>query len=308
MSATLAPIVGLDGLIAAGSSPEVVATGAIWAEGILYLPASHTLRWSDIPANRIMHHDLSTAETSVYSADAQFTNGRTLDHDGSVVQCSHGHRRIERDRDGVVTPVVESWNGVPFNAPNDVVVAADGSIWFTDPPYGIIFAREGNGGTRQYGDHYIFRHDPATGETRPVIMDVEEPNGLAFSPDGTILYVADSSAIPQDADVKLPGIGNRHIRAYDVIGSRCKNGRTFATIEAGVPDGLRVDAHGNVWTSAADGVHVYSATGQKLGSIPLPEVVANLSFGGRDGTELFIAATTTIYRIATTTTDANRRA
>jgi gluconolactonase len=308
MSTALAPITGLDGLVAVGSSVEVVATGSIWAEGILYLPATHTLHWSDIPANRIMQHDLSANETSVYNTNAEFTNGRTLDLDGSVVQCSHGHRSIERDRNGVVTSVVESWNDVPFNSPNDIVVAADGSLWFTDPPYGIIFAREGHGGARQYGDHYVFRHDTATGETRPVIMDVEEPNGLAFSPDGKILYVADSSGIPQDSDVKLPGIGNRHIRAYDVFGSRCKNGRTFATVGAGVPDGLRVDAHGNVWTSAADGVHVYSPEGEKLGSIPIPEIVANLCFGGRDGTELFIAASTSIYRITTTTTDANRHA
>lgn len=139
MSETLAPTTGLDGLVAAGTSPELVTTGSIWAEGIVYLPESHTLRWSDIPSDRIMQHDLSANETSTYLSGVEFTNGRTLDHDGSVAQCSHGHRRIERDRNGVVTPVVESGNGVPFNWPNDVVVAADGSIWFTDPPYGIIF-------------------------------------------------------------------------------------------------------------------------------------------------------------------------
>jgi gluconolactonase len=299
------PIVGLEGLVPAGSAARVMATGSVWAEGVVYLPATGRVRWSDIPANRIVEHDLASDTTTVYSDDPQFTNGRTLDRDGSVIQCSHGHRWVERDRDGVVEPIVTDWNGIPFNSPNDVVVAPDGSIWFTDPPYGIIFPREGNGGTRQYGDHYVFRHDPVTGDTRPVILDVEEPNGLAFSPDGSIIYVADSSGIPQDADVKLPGIGNHHIRAYDVVGSRAKNGRTFVAVDAGVPDGLRVDTHGNVWTSSGDGVHVYSPAGEKLGSIPIPEVVANLCFGGPDGRELFIAATTSIYRITTLTTDVN---
>jgi len=299
------PIVGLEGLVPPGSTATVMAAGSVWAEGVVYLPATHTVRWSDIPGNRILQHDLTTDTTSEYQTEVEFTNGRTLDRDGSVLQCSHGHRRVERDRDGVVTPVVDNWNGTPFNAPNDLVVAADGSIWFTDPPYGIIFPREGHAGVREYGDHYVFRHDPQTGETRPVVMDVEEPNGLAFSPDGSILYVADSSGIPQEPEVVQQGVGNHHIRAYDVVGFRCKNGRTFATVDSGVPDGLRVDTQGNVWTSAADGVHVYAPTGEKLGSIPIPEVVANLCFGGEDGRELFIAASTSIYRISTLTTDAH---
>ncbi len=306
MTTQFEPVVGLQELIAEGQAVGIVADGAIWVEGIVYMPDTHSLRWSDIPNNRIMQHFLATDTTSIYRSDVEFTNGRTLDRDGSVVQCSHGHRRIERDRDGVITPIVESWNGVPFNAPNDVIVAADGSIWFTDPPYGIIFAREGHPGNREYGDHFVFRHDQVTGETRPVIMDVEEPNGLAFSPDGTVLYVADSSGIPQDDDVVLRGRGNNHIRAYDVFEGRCKNGRIFASVAPGVPDGIRVDLHGNVWSSAADGVHVFSAAGEQLGMIPIPEVVANLCFGGEDGTDLFIAATTSIYRIRTTTTDANQ--
>jgi len=299
------PIVGLEGLVPPGSSAALMASGSVWAEGVVYIPATHTVRWSDIPGNRIMQHDLAIETTSVYATDVEFTNGRTLDHDGSVIQCSHGRRRLERDRDGSVTPIVDHWNGAPFNSPNDVVVAADGSYWFTDPPYGIIFPREGHAGVREYGDHYVFRHEPQTGETRAVVLDVEEPNGLAFSPDGSILYVADSSGIPQDADVVQPGVGNSHIRAYDVVGSRCKNGRTFATIGAGVPDGLRVDTRGNVWTSAADGVHVYSPAGEWLGRIPIPETVANLCFGGADGNELFIAATTSVYRVTTLVTDSS---
>ena len=237
----------------------------------------------------------------VYQDNVEFTNGRTLDHDGTVIQCSHGRRRLERDAGGVVTPVVATWNGKRFNSPNDVVVAGDGSIWFTDPDYGITIAREGHPGDHEYGDHYVFRYDPVGGETIPVIMDMEEPNGLAFSVDERVLYVADSSRAGRDDD-----LGNHHIRAYDVSNGRCKNGRVFAVVEPGIPDGLRVDEAGNVWTSSASGIHVYSPGGTWLGLIPVPEVVANLCFGGDDGRDLFIAATTSIYHVRTLTRAAAR--
>ena len=297
------PAVGLDGLVSPGSKASILDAGSVWAEGIVWLSTTNTLRWSDIPANTIFEHSLDDGKTAIYKAGVEFTNGRTLDLDGTILQCSHGHRRIERDLAGTVSPVVESWNGVQFNSPNDVIVADDGSIWFSDPPYGIIFAREGHPGNREYGDHYVFRYDPRTRETRPAVTDVEEPNGLAFSPDGTVLYVADSSALTSKS-----GSGNRHIRAYDVKAGRCKNGRTFAVVDEGVPDGLRVDMEGNVWSSSGDGVQVYSPRGAHLGTIPVPEVVANLCFGGRDGHDLFIAATTSIYHITTLTKECPKAA
>lgn len=290
----------LEGLIAPGEALTKIDSSSVWAEGIVYLPDLNSIRWSDIPGDRIVHHDLTVGITSVYRQGVEFTNGRTLDKDGSMIQCSHGQRRIERDREGVVTPIVSSFDGVAFNSPNDVVVGPDGAIWFTDPPYGIIFPNEGHPGVREYEDHYVFRHDMATGTTRPVITDIEEPNGLAFSPDGTTLYVADSSALTGEN-----GSGNSWIRSYDVHGSRCKNGRLFAQMAVGVPDGLRVDTAGNVWTSAGDGVHVYAPNGEHLGHIAIPETVANLCFGGNSGTELFIAASTSVYSIRTLTTDTN---
>lgn len=294
---------GLTGLIAPDAAITVLDSGSVWAEGVVYLPATGRIRWSDIPADRIAEHDPATGQSSVYREQVGFTNGRTLDIDGSVLQCSHGRRRIERDRDGVVEPVVVDWRGVPFNAPNDVVVGPDGAIWFTDPPYGIIFPREGHPGEREYGDHWVFRHDPRTGRTDPVVTDVEEPNGLAFSPDGTVLYVADSSALTRE-----DGGGNHHVRAYDVSGSRCKNGRTFATVPVGIPDGLRVDVEGRVWVTGGDGVHVYGPDGSHLGAVLLPETAANLCFGGPEGRDLYIAATTSIYHVATLTRDAAARA
>jgi gluconolactonase len=292
-------IVGLEGLIAAGVALEKVATGATWSEGPLWIPERNALRWSDIPGNRILEYSTGTGDVTVYQTEVEFTNGRTRDHDGSVIQCSHGRRHIERDRDGVVTVIVDQWQGARFNSPNDVIVKSDGSIWFTDPPYGIRVVVEGHPGEREYGDCYVFRHDVQTGETHPVILDIEEPNGLAFSPDETILYVADTSVL-----LREDGTGNHHIRAYDVQDNQCKNGRVFAEIEKGVSDGFRVDLNGNVWTSSLDAVLVYDPSGQLLGRIPVPEKVANICFGGPDGSDLYIAASTSIYRVKTLTRDA----
>ncbi|MFJ7289790.1 SMP-30/gluconolactonase/LRE family protein [Curtobacterium sp. NPDC098951] len=276
---------------------ERIATGSTWAEGPCWIPATRTLRWSDIPGDRVLQWHADSGETSVYAQGVEFTNGRTLDRDGSVVQCSHGHRRVERDRDGVVTPVVDRWHDVRLNSPNDVVVARDGSVWFTDPAYGITQPREGHPGEREYGDHWVFRCGPDGEDLRPVATDVDEPNGLAFDPSEQVLYVASSSG---DEPV---------IRAYDRRGARgelLKNGRVFARLEPGegVPDGIRVDVDGNVWSSSHRGVVVFDPHGTRIGAVVVPEVTANLCFGGDDGTTLFLAATTSVYRIATTTRDA----
>lgn len=289
------------GLIDSGTEVERLWTGAIWSEGPVWLPELRAVRWSDIWNNRILQYHADDGHTVVYSDAAEFTNGRTLDRQGRVVQCSHGRRRVERDHDGELTPIVEQWNGLRFNSPNDVVVARDGSIWFTDPAYGIAIPEEGHPGEREYRDQYVFRHDEATGETRPVIMDVEAPNGLAFSPDGKIIYVADSSGAGTGIH---PGLGNHHIRAYDLVDDRCKNGRTVITIEDKVPDGLRVDTAGNLWTSTGYGVGVYDPAGHQLGAIRLPETAANLCFGGPEGTDVYITATTSLYRVETNAHDA----
>ncbi len=285
---------GLTDLVPDPTALDLIATGSTWAEGPCWIPATRTLRWSDIPGDRIRQWHADTGVVDAYAEGVEFTNGRTLDRDGSVVQCSHGLRRVERDRDGVVTPIVDSWNGVRLNSPNDVVVARDGSVWFTDPAYGITQPREGHPGEREYGDHWVFRCGPDGAGLRPVAVDLDEPNGLAFDPTERVLYIASSSS---DEPV---------IRAYDRDGERLKNGRVFARLDPGegAPDGIRVDVHGNVWSSSHRGVVVFAPSGRRLGQIDVPETVANLCFGGDDGTTLFLAATTSIYRIATTTTDA----
>lgn len=279
-----------------------LTSGATWSEGPVWLAARGSLRWSDIPGNRILEYNLASGTSSVYATDVEFTNGRTLDHSGTVIQCSHGRRAIERDIDGRVTTLVDSWNGYRLNSPNDVIVANDGAIWFTDPPYGIVQAHEGHLGEREYGANFVFRFDPSDGVIEPVATDLEEPNGLAFSPGEQVLYVSDTSvALSSD------GTGNHHIRAYDVgPGYSLSNSRVFVVIEPGVSDGLRVDHLGNIWTSSADAVQVFSPGGVLIDRIPVPEVVGNICFGGEQGTTLFIAATTSIYSIETTVTDATR--
>jgi gluconolactonase len=287
----------LSDLLPHGTDLDKVFTGAIWSEGPCWIPSRKSLRWSDIPNNRILEYFPETRETKTYKSDVEFTNGRTLDLDGTVLQCSHGLRHIERDTDGVVTTVIGKYDGVRFNSPNDVVVSRDGVIWFTDPPYGIIVEIEGHPGVKEYEDCFVFAFDPKTQKLRPVVTDVEEPNGLAFSPDESILYVADTSVL-------FKATGNHHIRAYDMQDGRAKNGRTLIDIKEGVIDGFRVDKDGNLWCSSEIGVQIFTPAGVHIGTIPTPEKVGNLAFGGDDGSDLFITANTSLYHIKTSTQDA----
>lgn len=289
------------GLFPDDATLERLWTGAIWSEGPVWLPNEGVLRWSDIPNTRILEFDEATGETRVHRENVEFTNGRTLDVNGDVVQCSHGRRAIEREVNGVPHTLVDSVDGVRLNSPNDVVVHSDGSIWFTDPPYGIIQPAEGYPGEREYGGCHVFRFDEATSELRPVVTDMEMPNGLAFSPDERTLYVSDTSASHSSS-------GRHWIRAYEVTDDGlCENGRVFVDISSGLPDGLRVDDVGRVWTSSRDGVLVFGSDGVLLDSVPVPEVVSNLAFGGADGHDLYITGTTSLYRIRTTTRSGVRR-
>jgi gluconolactonase len=191
--------------------------------------------------------------------------------------------------DGRRTVIADAFEGRRLNSPNDVVVAADGAVWFSDPTYGILSDYEGYTAEPEYGGRHVFRVDPATRRVDAAATDFVQPNGLAFSPDGARLYVADSGA-SHDPD------GPRHIRVFDVgADGRLRGGAVFATVDAGVPDGLRTDLHGNVWSSAGDGVHCFSPAGELLGRILVPEPVANLEFGGPRGNRLFITATTSLY-------------
>jgi gluconolactonase len=281
-------------LVDADAVVERLGGDAAWSEGPLWLPERDAVIWSDIPGNRILCWDAGTGEVSVERTEVEFTNGRIHDLDGRIIACSHGRRAVERtDHDGVTTVLVDRFGGVRLNSPNDVVVASDGAIWFTDPPYGILKPEEGHPGELEYQACYVFRFDPESGQLDPVITDMAEPNGLAFSPDERLLYVSDTAL-----QLRTDGLGGR-IRVYDVVGQACRNGRVFARVEPGVSDGFRVDVHGNIWTSSKDSVQVFAPDGKRLGKMPVPEKVANLCFGGPDRDVLYIAASTGLYRLPT---------
>ncbi|HEX4884442.1 MAG TPA: SMP-30/gluconolactonase/LRE family protein [Casimicrobiaceae bacterium] len=280
-------------VLAPASSLERLCTGAIWSEGPVWIAEDDSVLWSDIPNDRMLRWSARDGMT-VWRERVEFTNGHVRDLDGSILHCSHGLRAVFRtavDGGGQRT-VVDRWEGKRFNAPNDIVVKSDGTIWFTDPPYGLIIPEEGHGGTSEIGDCLVFRHDPRTGALDPVTDLPEHPNGLAFSPDERLLYVSDTSGA-------LPGQGSNHcIWVFDVVGgSRLANGRRFVDVAPGVPDGFRLDAQGWIYTSAQDGVHVVHPDGTLLGKIRVPEKVGNVTFGGSDRDTLYIAASTSLYRI-----------
>jgi gluconolactonase len=286
--------------VADGAAPlRRLCTGAVWSEGPVWLARTAELLWSDIPNNRMLCWHAGRG-MSVWREPADFCNGHVLEADGALLHCSHGRRAILRTRfDAQGRPaadevVVDRYQGRRLNSPNDVVVKRDGSIWFTDPPYGILSDREGYRADSELGDHYVFRFDPASGALRIVSDFVDEPNGLAFSPDESVLYVSDTSAA-----LRTDGGGHHHIVAFDVVGGQdLARPRVFAVVEPGLADGLRVDVNGFVYTSSEDSVQVYHPDGMRIGRIPVPEKVGNLVFGGARGNELFICASSSLYCIA----------
>lgn len=285
-------------LIVGSAALDVIDRSSRWAEGPVWFKDGNYLLWSDIPNHRILRY-IPDAGVSVYRANSNYSNGNTRDRQGRLVSCEHGTRRVTRTEiDGSITVIADSFGGKRLNSPNDVVVHSNGSVWFTDPTYGILSDYEGHKATPEQETHNVYRVDPATGAVEAVVRDFIQPNGLAFSPDETQLYVADSGG-SREADAP------RHIRVFDVVeGRRLADGRVFCTIDEGVPDGFRLDVEGNLWTSAADGVHCFAPDGTLLGKILVPERVANLTFGGPKGNRLFIAATSSIYAIYVATNGA----
>lgn len=274
-------------------------TGAIWSEGPVWWEDG-SVTWSDIPNNRILRWH-PTEGSSVFRQPSNHSNGHTLDREGRLVSCEHSGRRVSRtEKDGSIVTLVDSYQGKRLNSPNDVVVKSDGTIWFTDPSYGILSDDEGVKADSEIGACHVYRFDPSTDVITIVADDFEKPNGLAFSPDETLLYVSDTgfSHMPN---------GPRHIRVFEVIdGIRLANGRVFAEVTPGASDGFRIDIHGNLFTSSHDSIQIYSPDGTRLGKILVPEVVANCTFGGTNGNKLFITASTSLYVINLLTQGANR--
>ncbi|MEO8155936.1 MAG: SMP-30/gluconolactonase/LRE family protein [Rhizobacter sp.] len=262
-----------------------------WCEGPAWLPAHRLLVWSDIPNNRMLRFDEINGTVGVLRQPSNHANGNTVDRQGRLLSCEHSGRRVTRiEHDGSTTVVADRWQGKRLNSPNDLVVHSDGSVWFTDPSYGIMSDYEGIRAESEIGGSHVYRVDPHSGEVERVADDFVKPNGLAFSPDESLLYIADSG---WSDDPKAP----RHIRCFDVSsnGKRLSASREFATCSVGLFDGFRIDREGRFWSSAGDGVHVYTAGGELIGKIRLPEAAANLCFGGPKLNRLFICATSSIY-------------
>lgn len=274
---------------------ERVATGMRWAEGPVYFRDGGYLVWSDIANNRMMRWNEEDGHVSVFRSPSNFSNGNTRDREGRLITCEHDTRRVTRtEPDGTITVLIDSFEGKRLNAPNDVVVAADGAVWFTDPGYGIFGNYEGHKDTLELPAR-AYRLDPATGKATVVVDDMDKPNGIAFSPDEKKVYLCDSG---------ITHGGRSELRVFDVNGDKLSNGKVLAANFApGFTDGVRVDIDGNVWCSMGwadpkeDGVRCYAPNGDLIGKIHLPETCANLCFGGKRRNRLFMAASTSIYAV-----------
>ena len=278
----------------AQSAVERLFTGTRWGEGPVWFGDGRYLLWSDIPNNRILRWEEETGAVSVYRKPSDFANGNTRDRQGRLVTCEHGGRRVTRtEYDGSVTVLMDGFEGKRLNSPNDVVVKTDGSVWFTDPPFGILGRYEGYKAEPELGQN-VYRVDGESGEVSVVADDVLGPNGLCFSPDERILYIVESRGVP-----------NRKIHAYDVSadGRAIAGKRVLIDAEGGTPDGMRCDVDGNLWcgwgmgSEALDGVFVFAPDGTHIGRIALPERCANVCFGGRERNRLFMASSQSLYAL-----------
>lgn len=274
-----------------GNAPvKQLATGFDWAEGPVWMGDANCLLFSDIPNNRIMRWSPDTG-LSTYREPANYTNGHTRDLQGRLISCEHGGRRVTRtEHDGTISVIADSYDGKPLNSPNDVVVKSDGTIWFTDPHYGIMTNYEGYQSEQELPCQ-VYRVQPDSGKIDAIITDMNCPNGLAFSLDESKLYVADTGRLFTD--------DKQHLKVYDIGGDgQASNGAIFHKVDAGISDGIRLDTEGNVWSSAGDGVHCINPAGRLLGKILIPETVSNICFGGRAKHVLYITATTSLYKIS----------
>ena len=274
------------------ASVERLATGCRWAEGPVWFGDLRCLLWSDIPNDRIMRWDEETGAVSVFRRPSNFANGHTRDRQGRLLSCEHGGRRITRtEHDGTISVLASHFEGKPLNSPNDIVCKSDGSIWFTDPPFGILHHYEGHAATPELPTN-VYRLEPHAGRLTVVAEGINCPNGLAFSPDESLLYIVECRSTP------------RAILAYDVIdaGTKLARRRQVIDAEGGTPDGLRCDVDGNLWcgwgmSAALDGVRVFASDGKPLLHIHLPERCANVCFGGPARNRLFMAASHSLYSL-----------
>lgn len=269
---------------AGDSVMEKIALGSRWAEGPIYLPTARVVLVNDIPNDRTLRWDELTGTVTVFRSPSGYANGHTLDRQGRLIVCEQATRCVSRiEHDGSRTVLVSELDGRRLNSPNDVVGRSDDSVWFTDPSYGIESDYEGHRAEGEIGGCHVYRLDPASGDLTVAADDFVRPNGLAFSPDESMLYVADTR--------------RNHIRRFDVAGVELSGGEIIMTNDHGVLDGIRVDEYGRIWAAAGDAIHCIDPDGSLLGKVHLPEVAANLVFGGLKRNVLFVSATTSLYSI-----------
>jgi gluconolactonase len=267
------------------SALERLHTGNRWTEGPAYFPAGRYLVFSDIPNNRLLRWDETSGAVSVFRQPSQYANGHTADRRGRLVSCEHGRRAVSRtEPDGSVTVLADAWDGRRLNSPNDIVEHSGGTLWFTDPSYGIDSDYEGHRADSEIGGCHVYRLDPATGAVTLAAGDFDRPNGLAFSADERLLYITDSA--------------RRHLRVFTVTGDlTLAGGDVLCECTAGTFDGVRIDHAGRIWAAAGDGLHCFDPDGSLIGKVHVPETVSNLTFGGPKRNRLFITATSSLYSV-----------
>ncbi len=267
-------------------------TGTLWAEGVAWSGVGRYLVWSDIPNNRQMRWIEEDGRVTVFRSPSGFSNGNTFDFEGRQLSCEHGNRRVSRyESNGTATVIADKFQGKRLNSPNDIVVHPDGGIWFTDPTYGIRGYYEGFKGESETKEA-VYRVDGKTGQMDKVTDELNEPNGICFSPDYKKVYICDT------------GTG-REVRVYDLDGKTLRNGKRFVQFAAGAADGIRCDIDGNMWAGAPPGVQVVAPSGEPIGMIRLPENCANICFGGTRRNRLFMAASQSLYAVYVDTVGAH---
>ena len=263
---------------------EIIYNKTLWAEGPCYIPQKDMLIWSDNPNNRMLK--LENEKVEEFRNPSNFCNGNTLDNEENVISCSHGGRCLYKtDSNLNVVTLIDNYNGNKFNSPNDAFVKSDGSIWFTDPPYGILSDYEGYPGEQEYGGCYVFKFSPENNELQVMIKNLDRPNGIAFSPDEKKLYVADSGE-----DVKS-------LYVYDILDNKINNQRLVYDFKPFFSDGFRSDIDGNIWTSAGKAIKCFNKNLELIGQILVPELVSNLEFVGKEGNILYVTATSSLYKM-----------
>ena len=263
---------------------EKVYTGTLWGEGPCYIPHKDMLVWSDNPNNRMMK--LINGKVSEFRNPSNFCNGNTLDNDENLISCSHGGRCVYKTDDDLnVSVIVDQYAGKKLNSPNDVCVKSDGTIWFTDPPYGILSDYEGYLGEQEYGGCFVFKYDPKLKKLDVMTKNLNRPNGIAFSHDEKKIYIADTGE-----DIKC-------LYVFDIENEKITNQKLVYDFKPFFSDGFRCDKDGNIWTSAGKAIKCFNPYNELIGQILVPELVSNLEFGGREGNILYITATSSLYKI-----------